>query len=392
MKIVVVDAGSFTAHYDANLCRALAARGHEVSLDTSEFLFETVQPLEGYEVRNRFFRLLQRRPAFASWAPLRRTIKAGLYPVEMLRWGAAVARTLPDIVHVQWSLLPFWDEPLLARLQRRGARIVLTVHDVEPLPDSGGSSMGSSRLYRRADALIVHSDYSRRRLLDEFSLPDERIHVVPLGGPGDYVLPRVPRAEARAQLGLQTDAVYLLFFGLIKQHKGLDLLLDALGEARRHSPNLRLLVAGEPMQKWSQYASQIARLELEDVVDLHLRFIPSDVLPVYFSAADLVVLPYRATFQSGVALAAYAYELPVLASATGGLPELVDEGKTGFLVPPDDVPALAQALVAAAADPKRLVSMGKAAREHDDEIRSWDEIAYRHEEIYREVVATPNPT
>jgi glycosyltransferase involved in cell wall biosynthesis len=392
MRIVVVDAGSFTAHYDANLCRALAARGHEVSLDTSEFLFETVKPLEGYAVRNSFFGFLQRRPAFASRAPLRRTIKAGPYPVEMLRWAADVTRTLPDIVHVQWSLLPFWDERLLARLQRRGARIVLTVHDVEPLPDSGGTSVGSSRLYRRADALIVHSDYSRRRLLDEFHVPEQRIHVVPLGGPGNYVLPTVSRADARAQLGLQDDAVYLLFFGLIKRHKGLDLLLDALAEARRHSPNLRLLIAGEPMQKWSQYASQIARLELENVVDLHLHFIPTDVLPVYLSAADLVVLPYRATFQSGVVLAAYAYELPVLATAVGGLPELVDAGKTGFLVPPDDVPALARALVAAAADPNRLVSMGKAAREHNDEIHGWDEIASRHEEIYREVVATPDAT
>jgi D-inositol-3-phosphate glycosyltransferase len=390
MKIVVLDAGSFTAHYDANLCRALAARGHDVSLDTSEFLFETVLPLEGYEVRNRFFGLLGRRPAVTSWAPLRRAIKAGLYPVEMVRWAASVTRALPDIVHVQWSLLPFWDERLLARLQRRGARIVLTVHDVEPLPDSGGTSVGSSRLYRQADALIVHSEYSRRRLLDEFHVPEERIHLVPLGGPGHYVLPMVPRAAARAQLGLQGDAVYLLFFGLIKRHKGLDLLLDALAEARRQSPNLRLLVAGEPMQKWSQYASQIARLDLDDVVDLHLHFIPSDVLPVYFSAADLVVLPYRATFQSGVALAAYAYERPVLATSVGGLPELVDEGKTGFLVPPDDVPALAGALVSAAADPKRLRLLGTTARERNDQIHGWEGIAARHEEIYREVIATPD--
>jgi glycosyltransferase involved in cell wall biosynthesis len=111
---------------------------------------------------------------------------------------------------------------------------------------------------------------------------------------------------------------------------------------------------------------------------------------MYFSAADLVVLPYRATFQSGVALAAYAYELPVLATSVGGLPELVDEGKTGFLVPPDDVPALARALVVAAADPERLRSLGTAARERNDEIHGWEGIASRHEEIYREVIATPD--
>jgi len=170
MRIVVVDAGSFTAHYDANLCHALAARGHRVSLDTSEFLFEQVRPLGGYEVRNRFFRLLQRRPALGSRAALRRMIKAGLYPLEMLRWAASVGREAPDVVHVQWSLLPFWDERLFAHLQKRGSRVVATVHDVEPLPDTGGTAVGSARLYRRADALIVHSDYSRGRLLSEFDV------------------------------------------------------------------------------------------------------------------------------------------------------------------------------------------------------------------------------
>jgi D-inositol-3-phosphate glycosyltransferase len=386
MRIVVVDPGSFTAHYDANLCHALADRGHEVALDTSEFLFETVPPLGGYELRNTFLRLLQRRPALASWAPLRRTVKAGLYPFEMLRWAATVGRELPDVVHLQWSLLPFWDRRVLARLQRHGARMVLTVHDVRPLPDSGGTAVGNAGLYRRVDALIVHSNYSRERLLAEFDVPRQRIHLIPLGGPGGYVLPSVPRAAARAQLGLRDDAVYLLFFGLIKGHKGLDLLLEALATARRSAPNLRLLVAGEPIQRWSRYARQIDRLGLGDIVDLHLRFIPSELLPAYFSAVDLVVLPYRETFQSGVALAAYAYERPVLATAVGGLPELIDEGTTGFLVPPNDAGALAHALATAAADPNRLRSMGTAAGERSREVHDWARIAARHEEIYREVV------
>jgi D-inositol-3-phosphate glycosyltransferase len=319
-------------------------------------------------------------------------LKAALYPLEMLRWATAVARVPPDIVHIQWSLLPLWDQRLVAHVQRRGGRVVLTVHDVEPLPDTGGISLGSSRLYRRADAIVVHSEYSRGRLLAEFGVPADRIHVVPLGGPGEYVQPSISRSAARAELGLQDHAVYLLFFGLIKRHKGLDLLLDAFAIARRQSPNLRLLIAGEPMQRWSPYARQITRLELDDLVDLDLRFIPSNLLPVYFSAVDLVVLPYRTTFQSGVVLAAYAYERPVLATAVGGLPELVDDGKTGFLVAPDDVAGLARALVAATADPARLRSMETAAGARGREAHDWGQIASRHEEIYRAVVAAADAT
>jgi glycosyltransferase involved in cell wall biosynthesis len=220
-------------------------------------------------------------------------------------------------------------------------------------------------------------------------VPDERIHVVPLGGPGEYALPAIPSPAAREQLGLEADAVYVLFFGLIKRHKGLDLLLDAFAEARDRSPQLRLLVAGEPLQPWSQYEAQITRLDLEEVIDLHLHFIPSELLPVYFSAADLVALPYRQTFQSGVALAAYTYARPVLATAVGGLAEMIENGVTGFLVPPDDPDALAAALTAAAADPPRLRAMGTAAATRGREEHGWDRIASLHEAIYREAVAGP---
>jgi len=132
MKIVVLDPGSYTAHYDANLCRALAARGHTVKLDTSAFLFEDVPPLGGYEVRHAFFRAVERLPQLESHARARRAVKAGLYPIEMLRWATRVARRPPDVAHVQWSLLPVWDATLTSALRRRGTRVVLTVHDVEP--------------------------------------------------------------------------------------------------------------------------------------------------------------------------------------------------------------------------------------------------------------------
>jgi glycosyltransferase involved in cell wall biosynthesis len=223
-------------------------------------------------------------------------------------------------------------------------------------------------------------------LLDTTTLDASRLHVVPLGGPGAYAMPGRPSSVARSELGLRDDAVYALFFGLIKRHKGLDLLLDAFAQARERAPSLRLLVAGEPVGDWSGYERQIATLGLQDVVDLRLAFVPSELLPLYFSAVDLVVLPYRTTFQSGVALAAYAYERPVLATAVGGLPELVDDEETGLLSPPDDAGALADRLVAAAADPERLRELGKTGHTRSAERHGWPLIAARHEEIYVEAL------
>ena len=384
MKIVVVDPSSFTAHYDANLCHALAARGHDVTLDTSEFLFERVRPLGAYEVRNRFFGILDDRPALAAAPLARRAVKAAVYPFELARWARTLRRSPPDVVHLQWSLLPFWDSRIFEGIRERGVRFVYTVHDVEPLPGSSWTAMGSSRLYRHADALVAHSEHSRRRLVWDFGLAAERIHVVPLGGPGAFAQSPLPQSEARVRLGLKPDCVYLLFFGLIKRHKGLDLLLEAFALALRERTELRLLVAGMPMQPWRTYARQIDRLGIADALDLHLNYVPSENLPLYFCAADLVVLPYRSTYQSGVVLAAYSFDRPVLATWVGGMREQVDEGITGFLAPPE-VNGLARGLIDATADPDTLRSMRSAAGTRVRGLHGWDLIAARHEKIYESI-------
>jgi D-inositol-3-phosphate glycosyltransferase len=381
VKIVVADPGGFTAHYDANLCHALAERGNDVALDTSPFLFEPVAGLGGYEVRNRFFTALAARQRLSDHASLRRLAKAVSYPVEMVRWARAIRRIPPDVVHLQWSLLPLYDVAVLASIKRAGPRVVYTVHDVEPFVGSG-SGLGTRRLYQAADALVVHSELSRLRLVEEYDIPGDRLHRVPLGGPGLFAPPPVAMRDARNRLGLQQDATYLLFFGLIKSHKGLDVLLDALAVAVHARPDLRLLIAGEPMERWEPYARQIARHRLEAAVDLRLGFVPSERLGDYFCASDVVVLPYRRNFQSGVALAAYTYARPVLATTAGGLPELVVEGETGFLAPPGDPTALAEAIVDATADRDSLTKMGTqaAARLHAE--HCWKDIAARHEQIY----------
>jgi glycosyltransferase involved in cell wall biosynthesis len=382
MKITMVDPGNFTPLYDANLCHCLASRGHEVKLATSEFLFEAVPPLEGYQVENDFFRRLARFGPLRGQTIVRQLLKAAAYPIDIARWSSKASRSLPDVIHVQWSLLPLLDARIYARLRRAGTRVVYTAHDVQPLPGSTWSSAGFAELHRLVDAVIVHAEEGRRRLINDHGVVASRVHVVPMGGPGAYAPEPLPRDEARRRLGLQPDAPYLLFFGLIKKHKGLDVLLNALALAVRDRPDLRLLVAGEPMGSWRPYAQQIARLGLGRSVDLHLGYVPSEMMPVYFGASDVVVLPYRKIFQSGVVLAAYGLERPVVATRVGGLPELVQEGVTGLLVPASDPGALAEKLIHATADRARLAAMGAAGALLAQERHSWSRIAARHEEIY----------
>lgn len=379
MRIVVLDPGGYTAHYDGNLCYELARLGHDVRLDTSRFLFENVEPLGGYEVRNRFFNAV--RGPITRWAPARQALKALTYPLELAWWARSVAADPPDVLHVQWSLLPPLDLRVLRRLRRHDLRLVVTVHEI-PATASGPWLGAFGGLLRMADAVVVHAERQGLRLVEELGVPERRVRVAPMGSIGRYAGPDVPRTEARRRLGLREDVPLAVLFGLIKPYKGLDTLLDALAVARRTLPTLELLVAGHPMHGWRDYEEQIERLGLVDAVHLRLGFVPSDEVNVVFGAADAVVAPYKRAAQSMVVRTAIQYGKPVVATGVGGLPELVRDGVNGLLAKPGDSHDLARAMVEAFSDAERLRRMGEAARDLTNGSYSWEAIAALHERIY----------
>ncbi|MDX2133938.1 MAG: glycosyltransferase [Saprospiraceae bacterium] len=140
-------------------------------------------------------------------------------------------------------------------------------------------------------------------------------------------------AEARRQLNLPPDKPLVLFFGLIRTYKGLDLLLDAMP----HCPDVHVVVAGEPYGDWAPYQSIIDRHGLSARVHLFLDFVPNQQVAAFFSATDLVVQPYRSATQSGISQIACHFEKPMVVTDVGGLPETVTDGKTGYVVPADPV-------------------------------------------------------
>jgi glycosyltransferase involved in cell wall biosynthesis len=154
---------------------------------------------------------------------------------------------------------------------------------------------------------------------------------------------RVAKPEARAALGLEPGP-WILFFGYVRPYKGLDLLIEAL-PAIRARRGVRLLVAGEFYEGEGRIRRRVTELGLADAVRFDADYIPEARVPLYFSAADVVVLPYRTATQSGIIQIAYHLETPVICTDVGGLAEVVPEGRTGFIVPPGDAGALAAAVV-----------------------------------------------
>jgi D-inositol-3-phosphate glycosyltransferase len=155
--------------------------------------------------------------------------------------------------------------------------------------------------------------------------------------------PEYDKSEAKRLLGLKEDTHYVLFFGFIREYKGLDLAIRAMADPVLAGKPIQLIVAGEFYKDPKPYLDLIQELGVGDRIELHTHFIPNDEVGKYFSACDLVVHPYKWGTQSGVAQIAYHYERPMVATEAGGLPEIVPHGKVGYIAE-IDAHAIAEAI------------------------------------------------
>ncbi|MHB0971997.1 MAG: glycosyltransferase [Thermoanaerobaculia bacterium] len=290
-------------------------------------------------------------------------------PISWIREGLAIRRERPDVVIFVWWIW-VWALPYLVMLAfiPRSARIVAQCHNATDKEPSWWKTLLNRAFLGRADALVVHAESEREALVGLLGasraarITRAFLPVHELGG-------AVPtRSDAKRTLGLEGRDV-ALFFGHVRPFKGLDIALDAW--ARLRSDAL-LLVAGEVW--WNdeeRYREQAKRLGIEDRVRFEFRFIPDSEVATYFAAADVVVAPYRSEAQSGVALTAFHFARPVIATHVGGIPEIIEEGRNGLLVAPENPAALASAVDRFFAMRPR-VPMEAAAAESARKY-SWDE-------------------
>lgn len=382
----IVDPANLTPFYSIALGRALTAQGDRVRFVTSRFLYDPGLSVPcDVEVDWHYFRAAQRYDRWGAWT--RRLYQAWRYPrdhARLLRRIESGEVERPHVVHLQWSRLPRFDRRFAARLKGLGVRVVHTVHDVEPLYQAAVDMSGLGMVYAECDALIVHTQANREELLARYPrLDPKRVHVIPHGPlQGEDCPAGAAPEEARRSLGIPAGARVVLNFGSVKPYKGLDLLAAAMIEVHRRVPDAFLLLAGRPATPAD--APDLSPLAAHGVPHrTDFQFIANKDAWKYYLSADVVVLPYRRITQSGVLLSAMAFERPSIVTAVGGMPEVVREGRTGWIVPPEDVPALENAISDALSDVGRLRAMGRAAKADADENYSWSAIAKKTDALYR---------
>lgn len=310
----------------------------------------------------------------------------GLWAV--LRRARRVARECPVVLHQQFVQVPFVELLFIAAARRSGIACVLTPHDVRPYADASRGAALLPLLYRQYDALIANSQCGGDELAALLPAPRPPITVIPLGHLNDayHTDATLDRTAARARLGLAATDPVILFLGQIKREKGLEHLLRALPAVVAQLPAARLVVAGRPYHDdVAFYERLIDTLQIGAHVQTHWEYVSNGDLAAYYRAADVVALPYTRVYQSGVVLTAYAFQRPVVASAVGGLTEQVADGETGWLVPPDDPAALADALAAALRDREHADAMGARGHQWAAEMFDWDAIARQTVAVYDSV-------
>ena len=358
-------------YYDFGLCRGLVAAGVTPTLYTCDAT--DVNAGLPFEVKAVYRRIFGRDPA---WQRGLRYVSGSLQALI----GARIAGTRLAHFHVfQVSVLELFNVVLAKLLLMR---VVITAHDVEAF--RGEWSGIKTWVYGLADCVIAHNLVSRRELVQVLGIPERKIHVIPHGNYLGDIKPPTPADSARAQLGLSLDAQVLLFFGQIKEVKGLDLLLDALAAIKGTLPNVLLVIAGKMWgQDFARYQAQIDRLGLGSHCLAHVRYIADDEVAAYYAAADLVVLPYRKIYQSGVILMAMSYGKPVLASNLEGMTEVIDDGFTGFLFRTEDTADLAQRLLSVLADRPSMQRVSANGLALMRDVYGWERIGRLTAECYR---------
>ena len=289
----------------------------------------------------------------------------------------------PDVVHLHGALGKL-DSLYFGLARFLGARIAYTVHDMKP---SRWLDAFNRLRYRAADLIIVHSSNTTTKLTDYYGVAQSRIREIPHASP----LPltqggALSREMASAAIGLPAGARAVLFFGDIAPRKGLDLLIDAHEQLCREHSQTYLIIAGRPRSDFHVYWQRIEQRGLSGRVIADLRYVPFDRMRIYFSAADVVALPYREAYQSHVLQWAYAFGRPIVATDVGGLREAVMADGTG-LIAERDSEGLARAISALLSDGRLAQEMGDRALRLAQTKYSWEAVSEMLEGSYRGLVA-----
>jgi glycosyltransferase involved in cell wall biosynthesis len=383
MKVAIIDPSAFTPQYDHCLANTLSKKGCKVVLASTLLPRELRGKETNYQYWEHFYRLGSKLPK----SKIRTYIKGLEHPLDMIRLIKQLRCFSPDVIHFQWLPFPAIDNLFLTKF-REIAPLVLTVHDTEPFnnaPSSKLQLLGFQSALRCFDHYIVHTQYSKLALEKQLEIPAQRISVIP-HGVFSYYKEIISKMEPPSQWAQSVGKKKILFFGVLKPYKGVDVLLRAFAHLPKEiSKDAVLQIVGYPKMPVGPLKDLTQRLGIENQVLWDLRYLEESEVAAYFASSDVVVLPYRRIDQSGVLMIAIAFCIPIIATNVGGIAEIIKNRTHGILVEPDNVKALAQALEYILSDDNTREQMKKALQDLSTGELSWESVAKKTMCVYQKL-------
>jgi glycosyltransferase involved in cell wall biosynthesis len=335
-----------------------------------------------------FLNLRGGNPPNVSFA--RKILRVLTYYARLICYAAT---SKPRIFHILWNnKFEYFDRTVLMLYYRILAKkVVLTAHNVNAdRRDSRDSFLNRITLriqYHLSHQIFVHTAKMKSELIEQFGVRDASITVIPFGINNAVPNTSLTPSEAKRRLGLCEDQRAILFFGRITPYKGLEYLIAAFRQAASSRKDYRLIIAGRP-DRCEQYWSALRRDIHEEVrsgqILLRADFIPDEEAEVYFKAADVLVLPYKDIYQSGVLFTGYNFGLPVIAADVGSLRDEIVECRTGFVFKPEDPADLAR-VIEQYFSSDLYTDLSSRRREISDfvtERHSWDVVGQMTTSVY----------
>lgn len=361
-------------YYDFSLAKGLVDAGAYVIVYTCD---KTVVPLGlSFEVKNTFKGI---------WGDEHKLLRAVRFLFCLLTTLIEARRNRIDLVHYHFFHYTMMELfcVLLGRLF--GLKVVVTAHDVESF--SGAYTDNSaSRVLSMANKIIAHNSLTRNELIEKTNLSAKNLAIIPHGNYLSGITKKPSREEAKGTLHLSSYDTAILFFGQIKEVKGLDILLAALPAVIEKYPTLKLLIAGKVWKdEFSSYEKLINNNKLQDNIELYIGYIPDEDVATFYRSADLVILPYRKIYQSGVLLMAMSYGVPVVVSDLDGMVEVVSDGVDGFVFNQGSAESLSEKIIYALADGDGLKQISRAGIEKIQKDHDWCNIGAQTLKLYQSI-------
>lgn len=408
MKLFIIEprGSGGMIHYAYQLCTALAEIGTSVTLITS-YNYEMESYPHNFIVEKRIrlwdlfdqksenppknqLKIFRRKIAWTT----RRILRGFRYIIEWIHLTNYLVKQRPDIIQFGKIEFPF-ESFFLAWLKRNGIILTQVCHEFELRERKDGyfahlTNQLYASVYKNFSIIFLHGENCRQRFLSLFSIPSEQTFVIHMGNESLFLTQASTfssNKDIRQRYRFTSDESIILFFGILQPSKGLPDLLRAFALVYQQNKKTRLIIAGFPSKviNVSELKKLASNLAISDVVTFDTRYIPIEEVGPLMELASVVVYPYRNSTQSASLQVAYTFGRPVVATRVGGLTEVVKDGRSGFLVPPESPNDLAEAVLKIINNPKMAKEMGDYARYLSETHYSWKSIATKIMDAYHDL-------